>query len=139
MTEIGVKSPMVITPRLMPGLQVRDYSTGEVSHISFAATERVGAGGGFYRMFWRVFFDTPEWSYTDVGLSSPLYSAQDEAAIYWEAAESMLSFLLQAAEDYGRERLDGPLFDDERVEEWAYLHSMELTELWFLMTEEEKS
>ena len=120
--KIEILPPLIITPRLMPGAQV-----AEGSFVSIGYSELPGDSG---RTRFRYCIDTPSGEYEADDLQSGCYGGSLQ-----EGLETLLSFLLSAAEGYGY-RLAHPerSADDEPfpewVAEWAHLHSDELESLW---------
>lgn len=96
-------SPLIITPRLLPGLKIAD---------SFISIKHGGhKHGRYYYYYW---IDIPQFSYGGRDLSSHKHDLQD-------ALLSLLNFLSSAAEAY----LGSEAFESfpEKISEWAYNHS----------------
>lgn len=120
--QTELHSPLIITPRLMPGAQI-----GPDSFVSIGYSETPGDSG---RTRFCYHIDTPSGEYSGDDLQSGVGPASLQ-----EGLESLVSFLLSAAEGF-QYRMHFPHLscDDEpfpaRVSEWAHLHDDELQALW---------
>jgi hypothetical protein len=125
--------PVIITPRLLPGVEISDAHRKCWVSIAIMRNRRGEAlrtGDG--RMRFRVWIDTPEWTHTDTNLSSGCH-ARDDLKTLREGLVSCLAFLCASAEDYRAQfdkyrakNRDKPLHP-KRVREWAYLMDDEIS------------
>lgn len=122
-----LNSPFIITPRLLPGVQVGD---GLIS-IEYARSDRDG------RTVYRYHIDIPghEYSGTDLRSGCQGGSLQD-------GMESLLTFMGACGESYryamrtGRQGENTDLFPPA-IAEWCYRHSDELSMLALEIEESE--
>lgn len=106
---IELNQPFIITARLLPGVRVGD------SYISIKTNGRNREG----RTEYVVYFDTPEFEYTDSTLCSGCQGGDFE-----EGMESLLSFLMACVES-GEDGDNTDLFP-AHVREWAEEHVSDL-------------
>jgi len=124
-----LNQPFLISPRLLPGVKVGD------AFISIEI-ERVTNSG---RLVYRYYIDGPGFEHTGNDLKSGVGNGDLQSGM-----ESLLSFLCAAAESYGYlgcKYSDDP--DDncslfpEKVTEWAYQNSDEISSLQCELEERE--
>lgn len=124
-----LQSPLIITPRLLPGVKI-----GSDSFISVEVVGYTRDG----RERYQYSIDTPEFEHTDSDLSSGSGLGKGEQ----DGLQSLLMFLGAAAESYRYERATGresgnhDLFPGH-VREWAYEHSDEIDMLALELEEQE--
>ena len=112
-----LQAPVIITPRLMPGVRVAD------SFVSIECDNYTRDG----RQAYRYHIDTPTFEYSGGDLKSGVGNGTLQSGL-----ASLLAFLGAAAEAYsytmrtGRESDNSDLFP-AHVTEWAYQHSDELS------------
>lgn len=122
-----LSEPLLITPRLMPGVRIGD------AFISIEYSRRPGRGG---RMRYRYYIDAPGFEHTDDDLQS---GAQGGSLV--DGLKSLLSFLSACAESrrYGRahgiQGENADLFPDP-IGEWAEANQDEIDMMGFAIDEE---
>jgi hypothetical protein len=115
-----ILSPCIITARLLPGVKIGD------SFVSITYSKRAGEGS---RTRYQWFIDTPKGEFEGHDLQSGQHGGSLQ-----DGLESLLSFLGAAAASYAYEMRGHKCGDnsdlfDERVNEWAYQNSDEISML----------
>ena len=117
---VQLKLPLIITPRLLPGVKIGD------SFLSIKFHHQLKKYNSRY--YYNYYIDTPSFEHSAHDISTHNYDIQ-------EALLTLLSFLSAAAESYystlvGRFSDNRDLFP-ENVMEWAYLNSDEISIIAF--------
>lgn len=120
-----IKTPCIITPRLLPGLKIGN---------SFISIEYSGDIDSEGRGIYKYHIDTPSFEYSNDDLKSGCQGGSLQ-----EGLESLLSFLENAGEAYRRncDKLPTYLSDlfPAHVMEWAYMNLGEIEIAHFEVSE----